>query len=334
MDSRRIFKNDFVESMTKSVGDLLEGSDMLFKKMHYRFALAGFLASRKVDLKNIDAKTLDEARYYAANEAKKATFQDVSFLANSITNFLKINKYSEFADDKRAKAVSAAGTMLKEGVLPFKRTPINIIKRGIEYGPVGLISGAVELFTDVKKGNATVYEAIDKMAAGLSGSLIMLLGLCLTGLGVINGGFDDDDEEDKFKKLNGEQEYSLKIGNKSYSIDWAAPAALPFFIGVELMKEMAKGQEVTFADVGDIIANTLEPMLNLSMLSGVQNVIDSIRYEEENKTLSGIAINAATSLLMQLVPSPLGGIARTIDPTQRTWYTNKDSKLLPPKAQS
>ena len=39
-----------------------------------------------------------------------------------------------------------------EGVLPFKRTPINIVKRGIEYSPVGLAKTLVKGVYDVKKG--------------------------------------------------------------------------------------------------------------------------------------------------------------------------------------
>ena len=41
--------------------------------------------------------------------------------------------------------------------------------------------------------------------------------------------------------LQGAQNYSFVIGNKNFTIDWMAPAALPLFIGCEVFNAFGKG---------------------------------------------------------------------------------------------
>lgn len=307
---RRTFEHDFLENITTSNSNLLEAQDMWFKSRHYKVALASFLQARKVDLNNISDKTLQEAREYAVNEAKKATFQDASALANWLNNIK-----------------NPIGKIAVEGVLPFKRTPINIIKRGIEYSPLGLVETTAKALWQVKKGEFSVSEFCDGLAAGLTGTGVMLLGCFLSSLGWVTGGFGDD-EEDKFRELNGEQEYSVQIFGKSYSIEWAAPACLPFFMGVELSKQVGDNNDgLQYKDVTEMAWHTLEPITNLSMLSGVQGLIDAVKYEDSSKTIGAMAGDIATSFAMQFVPSFFGATSRTIDSTQRKWYTDKNSSL-------
>ena len=307
--NRRIFKNEKVDKFIKKNSDLLELEDMLFKSIHFKKAFAGFLQARKVELKNIDEKVLEAASEYAIKEAKKATFQDESALANWLNS------------PQRAKAAK----FVIEAELPFKRTPINIIKRGIEYSPLSVGKIAYQAF-NIKNGKVTVSEFIDTISAGLTGTGIMALGMFLRSIGVVIGAFGDD-EEDKYKKLNGEQEYSIEIFGHSYTIDWAAPSCIPFFIGVEIVDMFKDNDGFTLKSVADSFWDVLEPITELSMLAGVNDLITSVKYSEGNKTVSGIMGDVVTSFLMQLFPSALAATGRTIDRTQRTWYQDKNSPL-------
>lgn len=311
-EKQKVFKSKALNFLTDFNSNALEAEDMLFKNIHYINALAGFLQARKVDLKNVSQDTLYEARIYAVEEAKKATFNDESALANAIQRFGNKNLFTN---------------ILVEGVLPFKRTPINIIKRGIEYSPLGLIKTATKGLYDVKKGKISLSECIDGFASGLTGTGLLALGMVLASIGAISGG-EDDDEKSRFEKLLGKQEYAVQIGNKSYTVDWAAPANIPFFIGVEIANISKNQEEFTFANVFNTMWNALEPITNLSMLSGIQSVIESARYAEPSQVISSIAIDALTSYGMQVVPSLSGAVSRTIDPTQRSWYTDKNDKWL------
>lgn len=315
---RRTFKNNVFEFLTSFNGSLLEAEDLLFKNRHYIHALGSFLQARKADLNNVSESLMFEARSYAVKEAQKATFNDESAIANYLKSITQIK-------DKDTTALKVAKIAI-EGVIPFKRTPVNIIRRGIEYSPIGLGKALTAGLYDVKKGRISISEFADGLAAGLTGTGIFAIGLLLSGLGYVNGGFGDDDE-DKFKKLNGEQEYSVRVFGKSYTIDWAAPACIPFFIGVETANSFKDGDGVKLSDFTGALWNSLEPVTNLSMLSGIQNTISAAKYSSASETLASIGEDIALSYAMQGIPSLAGSISRTIDPTQRSWYTDKNSSI-------
>ena len=304
-EMRRTFKNNTLEFLTSFNGDLLEAEDLLFKNRHYIHALGSFLQARKADLNNVSESLMFEARSYAVKEAQKATFNDESAIANYLKSITRIK-------DKDTTALKVAKIAI-DGVIPFKRTPVNIIRRGIEYSPIGLGKALTAGLYDVKKGKISISEFADGLAAGLTGTGIFAIGLLLSGLGYVNGGFGDDDE-DKFKKLNGEQEYSVRVFGKSYTIDWAAPACIPFFIGVETANSFKDGDGVKLSDFTGALWNSLEPVTNLSMLSGIQNTISAAKYSSASETLASIGEDIALSYAMQGIPSLAGSISRTTLP--------------------
>lgn len=314
---QRTFKSNVLEFVSKTNGNLLEAEDTLFKNLHYIHALGSFLQARSVDLKNVDEKTLIEARSYAVKEAQKATFNDESAVASYLKKVTQISDDDSFA----VKALKVAA----DGVVPFKRTPVNIIRRGVEYSPLGLGKTLTKGLYDVKRGKISLSEFTDSLAAGLTGSAITAVGWLLGSLGYVTGGFDDD-KEDKFRVLNGEQEYSIQVFGKSYTVDWAAPSSIPFFIGVEIAS--INGDGVKLSNLTDAMWNALEPITSLSMLSGIESTISAAKYSDSSQTFSSIMENIALNYAMQGIPSISGSIARTIDPTQRSWYTDKNSNVL------
>ena len=317
-EKQKIFKTEALNFLTDLNSNLLESEDMLFKNKHYVHALASFLQSRKADLNNLSEQLLDEARIYAVKEAKKATFNDENALANWIQDFSNKNIVTNIA---------------VEGVLPYKRTPINIIRRGVEYSPIGLGATITKGLYDVKKGKITVAEYIDGLAAGITGTGVMLVGMFLANLGVVVGGLGDDNEEE-FEKMMGKQEYSIEIFGKSYTIDWSAPSIIPFMIGTEIVNTMRSGEEFNFADTVNILGNFLEPITELSCLSGLKSVIEATKYADGSQIFGAVAGDILTSYAMQSIPSLMGATARSVDSTQRSWYTDKNSTWLSSGAQA
>lgn len=311
-EKQRIFKNNVLEFIRVGNGNLLESEDLIFKNIHYKHALAGFLQARGADLNNIDDNLLWEARAYAVQEAMKATFNDANSISTALSAAANKNKTLNIATN---------------GILPFKKTPINVVRRGVEYSPIGLLKTVVKGSYDLKQGKITASEYIDGLGAGISGSVVFALGALLSSLGWVTGGFGDDDE-DKFKQLNGEQEYALQLFGKSYTIDWAAPACIPFFIGVETVNALREDNDnFKLSDITDAMWNSLEPVINLSMLSGVQSMIESVKYAAEDKSVISLAGNIAKSYFSQGLPTVLGKTARTLDSKRRSNYIDKNSQL-------
>jgi hypothetical protein len=175
----------------------------------------------------------------------------------------------------------------------------------------------------------------------LTGTGIMILGAALSSLGAVNAGFDDDDE---FKKLQGEQEYAIspgKTGNiilgalgapklfgedVSYTIDWAAPSCMPFFVGAAIMDTYKNQNNMSIESVLNDLTGITEPVFNLSMLDGVNSLLDVSQYAEGN-AITQIGEKIVTNYASSYVPSLLGAITRTKDTTRRKSYVESGADL-------
>ncbi len=294
--------------------DMLEKEDGWFLKGHYIRALGGAMQARGLDVKNVTPAQLEELRTYAIKEAQKATFRDVSHFAQTL------NKLAHPGKD--ASVISKMAGVAVEGLLPFKKTPINILKRGIEYSPVGVATSIVEAIYSARKGNFSGAQLIDGLSAGLTGTGIMLLGALFWSLGFITGGMDYEDE-DALERMAGKQPYAIKIGDYTYTIDFAAPAVLPFMIGAETAKIFSGEGNEEALGFFDAVAAIGAPMTELSMLQGLNDAIETIAYSD-NK-IGDFATNIFASYFSQYVPTLGGQIARTFDSTRRTNFVDKNS---------
>lgn len=324
-EKRTIFKSKAIEGWRKLTNKAMDKGDEIFSKHHYARALAGYLYANHLDYDKITRNTpqaqevLNKARTYAILEAQKATFRDANQFASFI-NKAKRNllKKAQTAETKGAKAGWYVGTALAEGVMPFTKTPIDIAVRGIEYSPIGLIKGIKEAVYDVKKGNKTAAEAIDTLSAGLTGTGIFALGYFLQSLGFLAGALGSDKDE-KYKKDSGAQGFALHIGDKYYTIDWLAPFSLPLFTGAAVAETVENGDEVSFATLADALSTISEPMLEMSMLQGLNAALSSGKYGDEAAIASFVTTNGF-SYLAQANPTILGQIARAVDDTSRNAY--------------
>lgn len=311
-DNQKVFTSKLmqpVEKAGKLNSKLLEAEDLAFKKIHYERALMQYLAANKIDLSTVTEETLNRGRNYAIREAQKATFADASAFASALNRLSRRHKAAQF---------------LIEGNLPFKKTPVNILKRGVEYSPAGILDTVTRKAYQLKSGKISTAEFIDSLSAGLTGTGIMALGMWLASAGLLSGGLGDD-KDDQFSKLQGEQEYALKIGDTSYTIDWAAPAALPLFVGAEIVDlyRDSKTGEVPLSKLLESLTNISEPMVNMSMLQGVKEAIENVKFS--NQEIPDIIFNSIASYMGQGVPTLLGQIARTADDTRRRNYVEQGS---------
>ena len=322
---RPVFRTKLLEFLRKKNGDLLELEDMLFLKKYYTDAFARFMTARNLTEKDFDISTekgqrnLETARAIAFREAQEATYRD----DNAVAEWLSHGQKSLQNNDSKVLRGLGYGV---EALMPFKKTPLNIVRRGVEYSPAGLLSGIYDTVYSVKKGNVTAAEAVNKIAKGLTGTALTIIGFALANKGIATGAGDEKDKKRKFDTLIGKQSYSLNIGGKSYTIDWAAPDSLPFFVGVELYNAI-QGEGWNFAKCVDALGKITEPMLELSCLQGISNAIESVQYNGTN-TVQAFAEELTTSYITQALPTLAGQIARITDGTRRNaYYTYKDSSF-------
>lgn len=292
----------------------LDAEDQVFKKKSYIDSMGNFLTARGWDVNNLTEAQLNEARQHAIQDAKIATFQDASALADTLSRLEKKNKATE---------------VIIGSLVPFKRTPINVAKRSFELSPVGLLKAITYDAVQVKKGNMDATKMIDHIGQGLTGSGVAALGAVLAAQGLFSAGSSDDDKEANFDAGMGQQEYAINIGGKSYTIDWASPAVVPLAMGGELYEALNQkydDDETAFNQAMATVSRMFDPMLNMTMLSGIGSTVTSAAYSKSNP-LFGIASNIATNFGGQFVPTLFGQIARTVDNTRRTTYADKNSPV-------
>ena len=279
-------------------------------KQIYSKSMAQFMKANELKPDDMTGELLNAARAYAIQEAQKGTYRDANIVSDWLTKQIKRGTTSK---NPLAKAVG----YIAEGIVPFKRTPLNIARRAVEYSPVGLINGVSSTVQAIKSGE-NVQTAIDKLAAGLTGTGIVALGTFLASLGLLSGGKGDDKEE-RYKQTLGLQNYAINIDGKSYTLDWAAPISIPLFVGVELFEQMK--DEFELSDILDAFSNVTDPLLEMSMLQGIANIFDTGYSQGGIDVLTTPIKSAAFSLAGQAVPTVLGQIARTIDPITRRLNT-------------
>lgn len=333
-NSMRTFKSDVMENTVGKMFDLnnkaLEVEDGWGLKAGYTKALSEYMTANNLTPDTITDKQLGKARNYAIQQAKEATFHQDSSIASLLNQLSNKNKFSKF---------------ILDSTLPFKKTPINVAKAGLEYSPVGLVKSAINDTVQLRKGNITVNTYIDNISKGLTGSGIALVGYFLADCGILKATGSDDEDREKFEESRGSQNYSVKIGDNTYSLDWLAPSGIPLFIGAECYELMQAQKEKktsssdedelynkainTATNILDSFANAMNPMTEMSMLSGLTSALKS--YDQDSsKMLASIGTNAVKSYVNQFVPTALGQVAKTTDQYERS--TTSTQKGVLPKA--
>ena len=166
MDKRKIFKSKalgWLNKLSDWNSDMLEREDAIFLRKAYIDAMTQFIAAKGLTLEQLTGsyeagKLLNDARQFAALEAQKATYRDFNQMAMALNQM------------KRTPGVG----WLIDGLMPFTKTPMNILKRGLEYSPAGLGNGIYSQLVRVGKGNISAAEAIDQIAAGMTGTGIQM----------------------------------------------------------------------------------------------------------------------------------------------------------------
>ena len=371
LGARSTFKSKPMQTYEKIVD--VGTNDYLAARTKYSTSLAGYLKANGYDnsifdaevkldeLKNLskqrlltdtekasieqltkDVNVLEKARDYAVKQADYATFHEDNKIANVLSEWSRASK-------ERGTGI---GSKVIEGTVPFKRTPANVLRSALQYSPLGAIDS-------IRKTGKLIYENTGKRAGNLAETYInkkgkevtktlaadvidswskTLTGVGLVGLGVYmydKGILNVSDKDLKYQdQLEGRQNYSITINGHTYTIDWAAPSAIPLFLGAELAKiwpATGKDTENLYDNLDGYLAaftRMADPVVETSMLSGIRDTFESaataVQNNDKMDMLTSVVAGALTSYATQAIPTFSGQLARTIDNTRRSTYTDKE----------
>lgn len=322
-DARKIFGFKPLEAYRKATQWAMTQGDVLFIRPQFARYLSGYLKARGMDANtftqivngDIQATTeqqdlIHNATEYAAREAQEATFHDSNAISDAVS--------------KVGKGWPAPVRALFEGILPFRKTPANVLVRAEEYSPLGVVNTAVNAYQAAKGLNGkTAADVINSFSKTATGTSLFALGALLARAGLARGK-EDDEEQAAFDKMQGKQDFSIVLPDgSSYTIDWLSPASVPFFMGVAFSDALSDG-DITIGEFLRAIDTLTEPMIDMSMLQGVNDALDQIRFADN--ALVNFALNQMVNYVSQGIGNSLfGQVERITEKNRETTYTASDT---------
>jgi hypothetical protein len=327
-DKREIFSFKPLEWYRNITNFAMDKGDLVFNNYAYARALGGFLKAQGMSAEvfnsiisgeatptGAQAELIERGRALAIKEAQESTSRDT----NAVSSW-----FSKLGRGEKSGVGKFFGTLL-EGAVPFRKTPANILVRAEEYSPLGLVNTTYEAYK-AAKGEASGTDVVNSLSKTLTGTGLFALGMALRAAGRLNTK-DDDSKQESFDKLQGGQDYAILMNDgKSVTIDNAAPACIPMFMGAEIYDAL---QEVgSPAQVMDALFRSVtDPLIEMSMLQGIQSLIESASYAEEGGISRAVGVMASGYLTQFMTNTLLGQLERTMEPERMQTFVDKNSDL-------
>jgi hypothetical protein len=192
-------------------------------------------------------------------------------------------------------------------VIPFVRTPVNIIKFAQERSVFGLFSRDVR--ENIAKGGASADEQIARM---IMGSAVSTAAVAMALEGTITGGGPTDSKQRAVMFQTGWQPYSAKIGEHYYSFSRLEPLAMLLGIAGDMAEIAEVSTEKEADDVGKLVfASVTKNLTSKTWLSGPSNLITAVQDPDR------YGQRYIQRFVGTVVPTGVAQIAQTQDPYLR-----------------
>lgn len=298
---------------------LMGAPDVAFSSAH--FADSVNLASYKLakgnklianDIMN-DAMRLEPqtakgeiVRQQAILDAQKATWTNESWASKISEGIRKL--LNDATGDLRAG----------DYLLPFVKTPANVIATGMDYAGVGIPKAMFKTVQAIRTGDLKSKEYIQ----GVSRDLVRS-GLGLTATAIIAYNLKDDDfvgaydpYRAQIEELRNSNYNAVRIGDKWISVDWFGPLSVSLTATMYARKYGSTGGEKTF-QYGKGVASQLG---NLPGVSDLYEYIKSKAYSK-NQSLEEMTGETTNYIIEQissrLIPSFISDVAKATDKYNR-----------------
>lgn len=233
------------------------------------------------------------------------------------------NNYTRFVLGVRKglNKLNVNGYGLGDILIPFAKTPANLTKAIVDYSPAGLVSTinkGINLKRSLANGQYTAtmqHEFVQSLGKATAGTMLYILGIALAKAGITSGDSDDDKDTANFlKNTLGINSYSIKIGGKSFTYDWAQPLAAPLSITANVVNSKSGDSKALLEGIVGSLDSAGSILLEQSFLQSINDVLN-----DNDGVVSGI-INEILELPARAVPTFSKQIADLADGTQRTSF--------------
>lgn len=311
---------DLLAKIVNAPGSALNAEDKFFKTIGYRMELQA-LAYRQASSEGLEGKAFASRVNDILSDPPDNLKADAIDMAHHQT----------FTNNLSPSARQALGGIQKMDylgpvfrlVVPFIKTPTNILKFTFARTPLAYASGAIR--ADIAAGGARAAQAHARVALG---SMVFLSVMdmsaegYITGAGPLAGDMDKTDAMRKgFRAAGGPPPYSIKVGDRWYAYNRLDPIGMLMGMGADMSETFASASE---AD-SDMLAGAgvlaiAQNLASKSYLSGVFDFLGAMDPSNPSSNPGKYLSDFAGSMV------PYSSFMRNIAQTQDT--ITRDAKAV------
>lgn len=257
------------------LGDIYPAFRPAYAKSYLRWCKHQGIDISDIDaLRNMTKKQKSVANQYALKVAEEATFRDTCLISDKLVA-LKTKTESGQGKTVFGTAGLRMANVVLESLIPYVKTPINVFRRSVDYSPVGLLRALGDFATyAVRKDTDALLKGIHHMSTGLTGTGVMLLGMWLASQDIVMVKAGEVSGDAYYDRDMGYQDYSLIIGGKSITIDWASPMQTSLFMGAQAFNIFQQRDDLDGMDFFNTALTLFEPHLDSSFMSSAKDTLE------------------------------------------------------------
>jgi hypothetical protein len=289
----------------------LMAADEVFKAMGYRASINA-QAYRKAAKAGLTGDKFKQRVAELTQAPTKKMVEKAHNEADYITFTSELGKTG-----KTLQRAMSDHPILKFWLVPFFRTPVNLLKHPFQHSVLSIPTKAMRETLNGKHGAAAKDEAYARI---LLGTGVTSAAFMAAAMGKLTGAGPKDPAEKATWMLAGNQPYSIRIGDTWHSYARLEPFATLLGISADAAYIRERTEVDDAADLGTLLAYSAgQNILNKTWLKGITDIVEVMN--EPNRYGEAYARNLINRLA---VPAVVGQAARMDDPYLRDARTILD----------
>lgn len=307
--------NRLIDAYVNHTFRILGAEDRVFKIYAYERSLQEQMKLAKVD------RPTDAMRAQALADADFTTFNNEGFAAgigsvirHAPTTAARIasTRLEKSGQPAAAQSARAAGKVAQAGfdiVLPFVRTPANIIARVLEYSGGGIVKGLSQSAQAVLNKSMTVEQQRSmsmSIGRGLTGIALIYLGWKLAESDLATGTRQEEPGRANVDEAAGRLPSAIKVDGQWRQIGQFSPAGNLIAIGATLQRESSKSLKDEAKRPEHVAKVATRTVMEQPLLQGTRDIVEGL---SEPGARARRAIGATAGSFVPTIVNDLAGLA-------------------------
>ena len=259
---------DLMGETVRMPGRFLQAEDSFFKSVGYRMELRA-RAFRQARMEGLEGDAAAQ-RIRDILTDPEAHAPDIHLDAIDMSRYQTFTNELGKAGQSLQKAINAMPAL--RFIVPFVRTPSNILKFAFERTPLAPLSKQVR--ADIIAGGARRDLALAKITMG---SMVMAIAGAMAADGRITGGGPSNRKMRALMRNKGWQPYSFKIGDTYYAYGRLEPIGMLLGLAADAQQIMSESDDLTAGKIAAAVSMAVSKnMTSKTWLRGFSDAINAL----------------------------------------------------------